>query len=430
MEHIKIPTGETIRRKQLANGLTVFIIVKPGYLKKYAILSTKYGSLDSKFKAGDGKIVEVPAGIAHFLEHKLFEEESGNAFQRFAEWGASANAFTSYAQTSYLFSTIDHWRESLAHLISFVSHPYLTAENVEKEKGIIEQELRMYEDHPYHRLYSNLLSNLYHENPVRLDIGGTVESIRKITVEELLTCYRTFYQPPNMALAVVGDVDPQETLQIITDNYPRQNSNSVFKIERFYPQEPAGVVDSWIEKKHSVARPHYLLGFKHKPRWEGSALLKQQITMSLIWGLLVGRSSQIYADLYEADLVDDSLGAAFNYGPSFAYSVIGSETDAPEKLDEELRKIIGRLQKEEVSPMDLERLKRQLYGRHLASYDSFEYVANRFISHYFSETPYHKFISLLQSVTVEDVSEAANELLDFDKSTVSILRPVKNNAQK
>ncbi|HHY10249.1 MAG TPA: insulinase family protein, partial [Firmicutes bacterium] len=363
----------------------------------------------------------------HFLEHKLFEEETGSAFDRFAEWGASANAFTSYAQTSYLFSTIDHWGESLAHLIGFVSHPYLTAENVEKEKGIIEQELRMYEDHPYHRLYSNLLRNLYHENPVRLDIGGTVESIYKITVAELLTCYHTFYQPPNMALAVVGDVDSEETLRIIADNFPGQSQNSTFAIERFYPKEPQEVVDSWSEEELSVSRPHYLLGFKHEPRWEGAALLKQQIIMSLIWGMLVGRSSQVYADLYGADLVDDSLGAAFNSGPCFAYSVIGSETDAPEKLHEELKKIIERLQKTEVSPTDLERLKRQLYGKHLASYDSFEYAANRFISHHFSGTPFYDFIPLLQSVTVSDIGEALNELLDYDNSTVAILRPVTGN---
>ncbi|NLJ80122.1 MAG: insulinase family protein [Firmicutes bacterium] len=427
MAQIKTPTGEVVYQEQLPNGLTVFVFVKPDFLKKYAVLSTNYGSIDFKFRIPEEGIVEVPLGVAHFLEHKLFEEETGNIFTRFARWGASVNAFTSPTQTNYLFSTIDHWQESLADLISFVGHPFFTEENVEKEKGIIEQELRMYEDHPEHRLHSNLLSNLYHENPIRLDIGGTVESIFEITVEDLLKCHRTFYQPGNMALAMVGDLDPEQLLSIVRQNYSQWDLNNVSEIERFYPAEPREVVNAWVEERLSIARPHYLLGFKHEPKWRGEELLKQQITMSLVWRLIVGRSSQIFTDLYQADLVNDSFGASFNSGPQFAYSVIGSETDNPERLDQELRRIIQRLKEESVSSLDIERLKRQIYGGHLASYDSFEYAANRYISHYFDQTPYHRFIPILQSIEVKDVEQAIRDLLDFQYATVSVLRPVEKN---
>lgn len=427
MERIKTPTGEIVVQEQLPNGLTVFVLAKPGFVKKYAVLSVNYGSVDSKFAVPGEGVVEVPPGIAHFLEHKLFEEEFGNVFDRFAQWGASVNAFTSYTQTSYLFSTIEHWRESLAHLINFVSHPYLTEENVEKERGIIEQELLMYEDHPEHRLQANLLRGLYHENPVRLDIGGTVASVRSITVGDLLKCYRTFYQPGNMALAVIGDLNPEETLHLVLENYPQGGLNSTGRIERFYPVEPESVANPWVEEELSVSRPRYLLGFKHDPRFGGEDLLKQQIIMSLVWRLIVGRSSPVFTDLYEGDLVNDSLGASFNSGTCYAYSVIGSETDHPERLHEELTQIIQGFKERPVAPLDIERLKRQIQGGHLASYDSFEYVANRYVSHYFEGTPYHRFIPVLQSVTAQDVEGAFHEFLDWERSTVSILRPVPTN---
>lgn len=425
MEQIKLPTGERLFRGQLANGLAVFILPKPQFLRTYAVLSTNYGSIDSQFETPNRGLVEVPPGIAHFLEHKLFAEEDGNAFDRFAQWGSSVNAFTSYTQTSYLFSTIEGWQEALIELIRFVNSPYLTEENVEKEKGIIEQELRMYEDYPDNRVHSTLLENLYHANPVRIDIGGTVESVRAITVEALLNCYHTFYQPNNMALAVVGDVDPWETLGLIREKYPTWKHYQG-SIKRVYPKEPAKVVNPWDEEPLNITRPRYLLGFKHEPMWQGEELLRQQIVMSLVWRLVAGRSSQYFGELYESNLVNDSFGASFNSSPQFAYSVVGSETDEPERLHEELTRIIRQLQTEPLSPTDIERLKRQLYGGHIAAHDSFEYIANRLVSHYFNQTPYHKFLALVQGVTVKEVQTALNDELHWDRSSVSILRPVQS----
>lgn len=426
MEQIKIPTGEIVFRERLANGLMVIVLPKPDFLRTYGVLSTRYGSLDSKFKLAGQEVIEVPPGIAHFLEHKLFEEEEGSVFERFAAWGASVNAFTSYSQTSYLFSTTDNWEQCLTTLIEFVNSPHLTEENVEKEKGIIEQELMMYEDHPNHRIHTQLLESLYHENPVRLDIGGTVESVRQITVEDLLDCYHTFYQPSNMALAVVGDVDPKYTIELVKSYYPEWPKKQT-EIERLFPEEPREVVQDWVEGELNISRPRYLLGFKHQPRWEGEELVRQQIIMSIALKLIAGRSSSFYEDLYERDLVSDSFGASFSAHPHYAHSVIGSETSDPQALHGELTKIIDRLKQGEVQAEDVERIKRQLHGQYLSSLDSFEYTANRMVSHYFNGTSWHTYLDLLHSVTASDVQRAITEELDWDYSSVSILRPVEDN---
>ncbi len=423
MEETRTPTGETLYCQDLANGLRCFILPKPGFLRTYGVLSTNYGSLDSRFQVPGEEVVDVPAGIAHFLEHKLFEEEEGNVFGRFAQWGASVNAFTSYTQTSYLFSTTEQWQDCLTLLLEFVNRPYLSKDNVEKEKGIIGQELQMYADHPSHRIHTLLLENMYHEHPLRLDIGGTVESVQSITVEDLFRCYNTFYQPANMALAVVGDLDPAKTLALIEEHYPAWERGEG-AIERFYPEEPLHVSRSRIEETLPISQPRYLLGFKHEPIWQGEDLLRQQIIMSITMRLIAGRSSTSYAQLYEADLITDSFGASFNADPKYAYSVIGSETPDPEALHAKLIAIIADLQAKKVSISDVERLKRQLYGAHLASFESFEYTANRLVSHYFRGTPYDNYLDQVASVTAVDVQRALAEQLDWNRSTISILRPV------
>ncbi len=422
MEITKVPSGDTLYRKDLPNGLTCFVLPKAQFLRTYGVLSTNYGSLDSSFQVPGGELLDVPAGIAHFLEHKLFEEEDGNVFGRFAAWGASVNAFTSYTQTSYLFSTTEKWDRCLIDLMEFVNRPHLTQENVEKEKGIIVQELQMYADHPNHRIHTLLLENLYHHHPVRLDIGGTVASVQDITVDDLLRCYHTFYQPRNMALAVVGDVDPHSTLELIENSYPAW-SHGEGDIERFFPSEPRDVKNSLIEEKLPLSQPRYLLGFKHDPLWEGEELLRQQIIMAIGMRLIAARSSPSYGELYEADLITDSFGASFNAELEYAYSAIGSETRDPEALHARLVTIIDSLKANGFSANDVERLKRQLYGAHLASYDSFEYTANRVISSYFRGTPYHNYLEVLQSITAKEVQQALNEQMDWSRATIAILRP-------
>lgn len=423
MERIKTPTGEELFTGYLPNGLHYAILPKPGFVKKYAILSTNYGSLDSKFEVPGEGVVEVPDGIAHFLEHKLFEEEEGNVFDRFAEWGASVNAFTSYTQTAYLFSTVDHVYEALGQLVNFVMHPYLTEENVEKEKGIIVQELRMYDDHPERRLHKNLLNALYHKHPIRIDIGGTPESVNSVTVDWLLKCYRTFYQASNMALFVAGDVDPEQVLQVVQENFPNWNGAAQPLGRRFYPEEPISVHQEWVEDRLAISRPRCAMGFKNTPVEDGYENLRRQLAMGIVWRLVAARSSPYFERLYNEGLIDDSFDASFSSTPQYSYSLVTSETDDPERFVEEMKEIVQEVQKGPISEADVERLKRQLYGSFIAAFDSLEYVANSYIIHYFNKTPYLKYLNVLQSLTVDDVQQAANDYLDLGKVSVSILWP-------
>jgi len=425
MDQIRIPGGEVLYKEYLPNGLAVLVLPKKQFLRTFGILSVRYGSFDSKFRVPGGDVVEVPPGIAHFLEHKLFEEEEGSVFDRYAAWGASVNAYTSYMQTSYLFSTIENWRESLAYLVEFVNAPHLTEENVEKEKGIIEQELRMYADHPDFKILSMLMENLYHEHPVRLDIGGTVESVRSITVEQLQLCYDTFYQPANMALVVVGDIDPEDACELVRSRYP-ERSGPGYAVERFDPKEPQEIVQPWAEAELPISRPRYMLGFKHDPLWQGEDLLRTQITMTLGLKLLAGRSSRAYGELYETGLIDDSFYASFRGLPRLAYSVFASDTDEPETLHERLVQRINQLKEGGVDAAEIERFKKDFWGRTVGSLDSFEFTANRITASHFEDVPYHRYLEVLQDVTAADVQSALQDLLDWDRSSVSILKPVNS----
>jgi predicted Zn-dependent peptidase len=254
---------EKIFWQKVEPGLEVFVLPKRGYNKKYATFATRFGSIDSHFVVeGEGQELVVPDGVAHFLEHKLFEEKEGNVFDRFAKLGASSNAFTNFTNTAYLFSSTDNFEECLEILLDFVQQPYFTEENVEKEKGIIEQEIRMYEDNPQWRIFFNLLAALYQKHPVRKDIAGTVESIRQIDKDVLYQCYRTFYHPSNMAVFVVGDVDPDKTMKQVADNIARHGHAPLGEIKRFYPQEGPNLAEKFVSQELVVSQPIINLGIK------------------------------------------------------------------------------------------------------------------------------------------------------------------------
>ncbi len=422
MQQIRAIIEETLLQETLTNGLRVNIMKKPGFQKKYAIFAVQYGSLDSQFEVEGKGIVHVPDGIAHFLEHKLFEEEDEHVFERFAQFGANVNAYTGYTMTSYLFSTTEYFVEALTELLRFVQTPYLTKENVEKEKGIIEQELRMYDDHPDRRIYRNLLSGLYHKHPIVLDVGGTVDSIQKITVDLLLECYRLFYQPKNMVLFAIGDVDSEQIIDIVreqTANWQYQEQD----IKRIYPQEPPTIARRFIEQKLNVSRPRYYLGFKDNSRQVGKELLKQQYAMHMIWRKIAAKSSLVYERLYNSGLIDDTFGASFQAAPQYAFSVVGGETDQPEKLDETLRTAIKNIQKEQLNTEDVNRMKRYALGNYLASFNSLEYIANSFVSHLFNGTSFLDIPEVINDLMVDDVNQFLIEGLNLEHTAVSLLMP-------
>ena len=422
MQQIRSVMEKALFQETLSNGLRVNVMKKPGFQKKYAIFAVQYGSFDSQFEVEGKGIVHVPDGIAHFLEHKLFEEKEGHVFERFAQFGANVNAFTSYTMTSYLFSTTEYFLEALAELLRFVQTPYLTKENVEKEKGIIEQELRMYADHPARRIYSNLLSGLYHKHPIVIDVGGTVDSIQKITVDLLLECYRLFYQPKNMVLFVIGDVDSAQIINLVrehTANWQYQEK----EIKRIYPKEPPTIARPFIEQKLHVSRPRYYLGFKDSSRQAGKELLKQQFAMHMIWRKIAAKSSLVYERLYNSGLIDDSFGASFQAAPQYAFSIVGGETDQPKKLDETLRKAIINIQKEQLNTDDVDRMKRYVLGNYLASFNSLEYIANSFVSHLFNGTNFLDIPEVINDLTVDDVNQFLIEGLNLERTAVSLLMP-------
>jgi predicted Zn-dependent peptidase len=422
MQVIETITNEPLHFTQMANGLPVLILPKQGFQKKYAVFAVHFGSLDSEFEVAGKGVVKVPDGIAHFLEHKLFEDATIPVFERFAKFGASVNAYTSYNLTAYLFSIIDFFPEALRELLHFVQNPYLTEENVAKERGIIEQELRMYDDHPDRRIYRNLLNALYHRHPIRIDVGGTFESIGEITVDLLWECYRLFYQPANMALAVVGDVNPAEVLDIAA----RQMEEWQYQaqdIKRLLPDEPDTVNKPWIEERMSISQPRCYLGFKHNQHLTGRRLLKQQLAMNMIWHSLGARSSPVFAGLYDSGLINDSFEAGFHGTPQYAFSMAGGETDDPQQLDKALREAIADLQKKLLNTEQVERIKRHILGGYLAAFNSLDYLANSLISHLFHGTSYLDVPEVLESLTVDEVNQYICEAFDLDRSAVSVLLP-------
>jgi predicted Zn-dependent peptidase len=260
------------------NGLHVYVLPKPGFQKTYATFATKYGSVDNHFRVEGQQSVKVPDGIAHFLEHKMFEEPEGDIFATFSSNGASANAFTSFDQTVYLFSATERIQENLTTLVNFVQHPYFTDENVEKEKGIIGQEINMYEDNPDWRSYFGLIEALYKVHPVHIDIAGTIQSISTITKETLYSCYEAFYHPSNMILFVVGGVDPAEVIELVRNNQAKKDYKPQGEIERIFDDEPTTVAEPRHEVKLAVSLPKLLFGFKEaEVGLTGEALLRHDL---------------------------------------------------------------------------------------------------------------------------------------------------------
>ncbi|MDN6363549.1 MAG: insulinase family protein, partial [Tetragenococcus koreensis] len=360
--------NEVLYTEVLANGLTVFILPKRGFHKTYGLFSTNYGSIDNEFGYQGEKRKKVPDGIAHFLEHKMFEKKEGDIFQEFGRLGASANAFTSFTKTSYLFSATDHIQENLLTLLDFVQAPYFTPETVEKEKGIIGQEIQMYQDDPDWRLFFGLLQNLYPKHPLHIDIAGTVDSIDKITAADLYESYQTFYHPSNMILFVVGNIDPQETMSWIKENQVAKTFPEIRQIKRYFPQETSEDIVSYSSATMPVSRPKAVLGVKgfEENLPEGNKeQLRFRTAINLLLQLLLGDTSKNYLRLYQAGIIDDSFGFEFLLDRSFYLADFSSDTERPEEFFAEIEQIILNFANEkEVNEENLARLKKKMLGRY------------------------------------------------------------------
>lgn len=408
----------------LPNGLTVYLLPKPGYAKTYAMFSTRYGSIDNHFNVVGQPDVMVTDGIAHFLEHKLFEEPEGDVFMKFALQGAAANAFTSHTRTSYLFSATADIAANLNTLLDFVQSPYLNDENVAKEKGIIEQEIRMYDDHAFWRAYRALMENLYHTHPVRIDIAGTVESIYRIDVASLMSCYRTFYHPTNMALIVVGDFDAEAIMRLIRENQAKKQFVPQEAIERHFPIEPPTIVRTHSELSLAIAKPLCLMGYKEREvGLNGHALIRRELTTRLLMDTILGKSSALYQELDDAGLIDHTFTYDYEAATGYSFAYIGGESEHPEQFIEAIKAGIERAKREGVSPEAFNRARNRKIGEFLRVFNSPEYLAYEFTQYLFQEADLYQVPAILESIQVGDAQLRLEELFAPDVFTLSMVTP-------
>jgi len=414
---------ETIYAETLDNGLEIYVMPKEGFQKTFATFSTNYGSIDNHFAVGDEPPVRVPDGIAHFLEHKMFEEPEGDIFATFASNGASANAYTSFDRTVYLFSATDRIPENLTTLINFVQNPYFTDENVNKEKGIIGQEIKMYADQPDWRVYFGLIDAMYHKHPVHIDIAGTIESIDAITKETLYHCHRTFYHPKNMSVFIVGGVDPQEMIELIRENQSKKSFPALGDIRRIFEAEPANVETPFKEIKLPVSIPKCLFGVKEKEvGFKGADLLRRELVTKLLFDVLFSPSSKLYQELYDERLITDSFGAEFNANEHYAFSVIGGDTRDPDALVAKVREGVEAWRASGIPPELFERTRRKKIGGFYRMLNSPEAIAGEYTKHRFRGTDLFDVLELYEEVTLSEVEARLQEHFDWQQLSICVVR--------
>ena len=401
--------NETLYKEILPNGLTVYLLPKAGSHQTYGLFSTNYGSIDNEFiPRGGTEYIKVPDGIAHFLEHKMFEKEDGDVFQKFGEQGASANAFTSFTRTSYLFSTTDQLELNLGTLLNFVQAPYFTEESVQKEQGIIGQEIQMYQDDPGWQQFFAILKNMYPKHPLHIDIAGTIDSIAEITAEDLYTCYNTFYHPSNMTLFVVGNLEPEALMAFIRENQAKKTFEAPEPIQRRFPQESPDEIIKRSEEKMPITIPKAIVGIKglaELPK-DNKERLIFKISMDLLFQMLLGTTSQNYLRLYNEGLLDDSFGYEFSLDRSFHFADFGGDSENPQMLADRLTEILLHFDSDpEVNEKNLTLLKKML-GKYFQSLNSLEYVANQFTQSLYGEWTLFDMPEIIQEIELTDVLAA------------------------
>ncbi|MGL5296825.1 MAG: EF-P 5-aminopentanol modification-associated protein YfmH, partial [Culicoidibacterales bacterium] len=400
---------ETLYYEKLANGLQVYLLPKDEYNKTFATFSTHYGSVDNHFvPLESNQAIRVPDGVAHFLEHKMFESPTGDVFQDFAKHGASANAFTSHDVTSYLFSCTSELETNLGLLLDFVQDPYFTSENVEKEKGIIGQEINMYEDNPDWRLYQKTLEQLYPQHPVGIDIAGTIDTISEITAETLYTCYHTFYHPNNMLLFVIGNFDVEQLIELIRENQTSKTFAEPTAINRTVVKDMTKPNGKAMTLTMDVSMPKVMVGIKNHNVYDLNprVQLKNEVAYDFMLDCLFGASSINYDMLMEKGLINDSFGYSQTNDPGIGYTLMSSDTMNPEALVEALQTIVADFRPDQITTELVERFKRKNMGQFIRSLNSVEFIANQFTRYAFNGMNIFDVIELMNEVTTDDVVHA------------------------
>ncbi len=415
--------GEILYREVLSNGLTVLVVPKPGFTRKLAYFAADFGAVHQKFTL-DGREVETPAGIAHYLEHKMFDMPGGRDITaEFSALGAVPNAFTSFDMTAYYFSCTEHFEESLGLLLEFVSTPYFTEETVDKEQGIIGQEIGMELDNPDSRMFQNLMNAMYRTHPIRTDVLGTVESIAQITPALLHDVHRAFYHPSNMLLCVVGDVDPERVAEIARERLPHIPAPAVTR-QRHWEEAmtcPAPLVSDAME----VAMPMFQVGFKSEPLGTGEGAIFREIIGDLAAEALFGESSRLYLELYEEGRIDSSFGGGFETVDGMAMLTASGDSDDPEAVRDAILDRAKRLAREGVESAYLERMKRSALGRRIRDLDSFSATCFRLCAYHFAGFDYFRFPCCYQRVTTEHLREFFARVATGSRCAMSVIEPLE-----
>jgi predicted Zn-dependent peptidase len=416
---------ETLFHETLNNGLKVYLLPKSGFNKTYATFTTNYGSIDNAFiPPNENAEIRVPDGIAHFLEHKLFEKEDGDVFQQFSKQGASANAFTSFTRTAYLFSSTTNLEKNLVTLLDMVQEPYFTEKTVEKEKGIIGQEIRMYEDNPDWRVYFGTIAGMYTKHPVKIDIAGTVESIAEITKDLLYSCYETFYHPNNMLLFVVGPIDPKEILQLIKENQAKKQFPDIEPVKRAVVNEPDGVSKKENVIPLNVQTPKCMMGFKEKnPQRVGEERLKYELSVNILLDLIFGQSTKNYEEMYNEGIIDQTFSYDYTEEYGFGFSLIGGDTKDPDKMKEKVLSYIKQYKENPLEEDALERIRKKKIGSFLRALNSPEYIANQFTRYQFGEMNLFEVVPTYEKITKADLEQVLNQHFDENRFTVCKVVP-------
>ena len=411
---------EKLYIEKLENGLTVMIIPKTGIRKKYVMWATHYGSIDNKFVIpGEEKATEVPDGIAHFLEHKMFEQENGtNSLDVLTALGVNANAYTTTNYTTYLFEATDNFYKALDELMDYVQHPYFTDENVEKEKGIIAQEINMYNDYPDWEVYMNALKCMYKNNPIIIDIAGTVESIQKIDKDILYKCYNTFYNPSNMLMCFCGDFNPEDLIKEVKNRLVEKKPQG--EIKRIYQEEPANIVEKRKEQTMEVSMPLFVIGIKDKLEKEN--IVKKHIAIEILLNMLIGKSSDLYKDLYQEELLISEPFVEYEFGEDYAHVAISGASKDPDKILEKLLEQINKMKKEGIKEEDFNRIRNMLYGNAVKEFNSVSDIARMFVTDYFKGINSFDYLETYKQITMEYAKQVLEDTFKDENTVISIIK--------
>ena len=408
--------------EKLENGLEVIIIPKKNINKKYIMYGTRFGSIDNRFiMPKTHEEVFIPDGVAHFLEHKMFEQPNGtNSLDRLMALGIDANAYTTTDHTAYLFECTNHFEEGLDELMDYVQHPYFTDQNVEKEKGIIGQEITMYDDDPGWQLYLGAMDCIYKNNPIKIDIAGSIESISKITPDVLNKCYNTFYNPSNMVIVASGDFEPEELMAKIKQRLIKKEGQE--DIQRIYPEQEEKINKETSKKEMQISMPIFMIGYKDKIVQDRKEAVKRHIAIEILLNMLLGESSSLYSKLYKNG--DLSIVPDFDYEFSGQYShiLISGRAKEPEKIKEELAKEVKNIIANGINEESLERTKKKIYGQYVTEYNNVADIARMFLSDWMKGINSFEYIEAFEKINAEFVKNILKEAFDEENMILSVVK--------